>query len=48
MTNILVPKLFGFAKNFRIYFFLFFLFFFFALSTPPSSVGGALHVAYVA
>ena len=36
MTNILVPKVFGFAKKFS----------FFAFSAPPLSVGGALHVAY--
>ena len=35
MTNILVPKLFGFAKMFR-----------FAFSTPPFSVREILHVAY--
>ena len=35
MTNILVPKLFGFAKIFH-----------FAFSAPPFSVGETLHVAY--
>ena len=35
VTNILVPKLFGFAKIFR-----------FAFSVPPFSVSETLHVAY--
>ena len=35
MTNILVPKLFGFAQNFV-----------FVFSAPPFSVGETLHVAY--
>ena len=35
VTNILVPKLFGIAKNFD-----------FAFTAPSSSVGETLHVAY--
>ena len=37
MTNIWVPKFFGFAKKKFVC----------AFSAPPSPVGGALHVAYV-
>ena len=40
VTNILVHKLFGFAKSIRLFFV------FFSFSAPPYSVGEALHVAF--
>ena len=44
MTNILVPKLFGFAKT--NVFFNVFVCLFFCILPSPFSVGGTLYVAY--